>query len=135
MSIGAQLFGIAAVLPSLALILVLVRRGHMRIKYAMLWVPVGLAMLVMSVVPGMLNATARLIGVAYPPTVIFVLAIGLLIFVTVHLSWELSRLDERVRLLAEHLALQSADADPEVALHRAHAPSTPVEADEPAVML
>jgi hypothetical protein len=108
-STGAHLFALAATIPSLVLILTLVRRGSMRVKYAMLWVPVCIAMIVFAAVPGLLDSLAGTVGVAYPPTVLFVLALGLLIFVSVHLSWELSRLDERVRRLAEHVAIMGVE--------------------------
>lgn len=107
MSLGAHLVAVAAVLPSLALILSLVRRGQLRVKYAMLWIPTGIVMLLFAAIPGLLDAFAGAVGVAYPPTILIVLAVGLLLFVAVHLSWELSRLDERVRRLAEHDALTS----------------------------
>ena len=108
MTIGAQLIALAATLPSILLILLLVRRGQLRVKYALLWMPVGVAMLAFAVAPGLLNAVADAVGVAYPPTVLFALAVGLLIFVAVHLSWELSRLDERVRRLAESMPIDNA---------------------------
>lgn len=109
MSIAAHVIALLAILPSLLLLVTLVRRGALRVKYAMLWIPVLLSMLVFAAVPGLLDSFATAVGVAYPPTILFVLALGLLVFVAIHLSWELSRLDERVRLLAEHIALQGVE--------------------------
>lgn len=118
MTFAAHLTAIAAVLPSLALLIVLVRRGALRVKYAMLWIPVGFAMFVFAVVPGALDGLAGLVGVAYPPTILFVLALGLLMFVSIHLSWELSRIDERVRTLAEHIAILNAEQREPVIVER-----------------
>lgn len=109
MSIGAQLFAIGLTLPCLAFILVMVRRGHLRAKYALLWIPIGVAMLAFAAVPGLLDSVSTAIGVAYPPTVMFTAATVLLTGVCVHMSWELSRLDERLRSVIEHLALEDAE--------------------------
>lgn len=111
MSTGAHIVALLASVPSIALIVTLVRRGQLRVKYALLWLPVGAAMIVFAIVPGLLDWFAQAVGVAYPPTILFALAVGLLIFVAVHLSWELSRLDEKVRRLAEYIAIEHAHSD------------------------
>lgn len=121
MSAAAHVLALGATVPSFILILTLVRRGALRVKYALLWIPVGVAMIAFAAVPGLLDSLAAGLGVAYPPTVLFVLALGLLIFVCVHLSWELSRLDERVRRLAEHVAI----AGVEQPAHSERAPVAP----------
>jgi hypothetical protein len=41
----------------------------------------------------------------YSPTIFLLLAVGFLFLVVVHYSWELSRLENRTRTLAEELAL------------------------------
>jgi hypothetical protein len=61
-------------------------------------------------------------GISYGPTTFFLGAITLLLLVVVHFSWELSRLEERTRLLAEELALLRAEAPP--------GPPTPDREDE-----
>ena len=45
------------------------------------------------------------LGVLYSPTIFLLLAVGFLFLVVVHYSWELSRLENRTRTLAEELAL------------------------------
>lgn len=107
MTLTAQLFALAALFPSAVLIVMLVRRGQLRVKFALLWMPVVIAVMVLTAVPGTLDRISIFLGVSYPPTVAFVIANGLLFFVSVHLSWELSRLDERVRILAEQAALRA----------------------------
>jgi hypothetical protein len=54
---------------------------------------------------------ARELGVLYAPAVIFLAAIGLLMLLAMHYSWELSRLEERSRTLAEEVALLRAELD------------------------
>jgi hypothetical protein len=56
-----------------------------------------------------LNHVALAIGIAYPPALLFAGAITLVLLITVHFSWELSRLEERTRRLAEELALARSE--------------------------
>jgi hypothetical protein len=86
-------------------ILELVRRGHLKEKYALLWLGVGVASIVLSLTRGVVDRIARAFGIAYGPTVVFVLAIVFLLLVCVHLSLEVSKLEERTAILASDLAL------------------------------
>lgn len=98
-------------LIAIGLILMLVRRRNLRSKYGLLWVAVGVALVPLAVFPGFVDWAARKVGVYYQPTVIMLSAIGLLILLAMHYSWELSRLEERSRTLAEEVALLRAEGD------------------------
>jgi hypothetical protein len=106
MSTPAQIFTLLVSLSCLSSIVVMVRRGHLRSKYALIWLPTGVGMVVFAAVPSLLNTFALRLGISYPPSLLFMIAIALLIVVVVHLSWELSRMDARIQLLAETIALQ-----------------------------
>jgi len=90
---------------SIVFIISLVRRDRLRAKYSMLWVSIGLVLGVIAAVPGVLDRISAWAGVAYPPTMFFLLAIAFLFTVVLHFSWELSRLEGRDRVLAEEVAL------------------------------
>jgi hypothetical protein len=83
----------------------LVRARQLRSKYALLWLVIGVLLLPLAVVPGVLNTVSEWLGVLYSPTIFLLLAVGFLFLVVVHYSWELSRLENRTRTLAEELAL------------------------------
>lgn len=89
----------------------LVRRRQLREKYALLWLTVGIGGVILSFTRGLMDRLARTVGVAYGPTVLFVLAILFLLLVCVHLSLQVSRLEERTTLLAAELALLQCDAE------------------------
>lgn len=103
--------GIILAIGVMSLILVLLLRRQLAEKYAVLWLLVGAAILILSVFPGLLIALARLLGVAVPSNLIFALAVLLLVGVTLHLSWELSRSESEIRRLAEEAALMRTDLD------------------------
>jgi hypothetical protein len=62
----------------------------------------------LAAVPSLLNDVAHGLGFSYAPALLFLLAIGFLFAVVVYLSWELSRLEARIRLLAERMAIEAA---------------------------
>jgi hypothetical protein len=95
---------------SLVLIVELVRRRHLREKYALLWLAVGLVVLLLSVARPLLDRLAIAMGIGYGPSALFLFSTLFLMGVAAHLSWEVSRLEERTRRLAEEIALMGVDA-------------------------
>lgn len=85
----------------------LLRAGRVREKYAALWIVVGAAIILLAVWPNLLNNLADWAGVVLPVNLLFFLAIILLLGVSIHLSSELSRLEDETRVLAERVALLS----------------------------
>jgi hypothetical protein len=108
---SARLHFVTAVAGVLALlsILRLVRRRQLRAKYALLWLVVGVAFLVLGASPGLLDWAAKRLGVAYAPDLLFLVGTVFLVLVVMHLSWELSRLEDRTKLLAEEVALMRTE--------------------------
>lgn len=108
MSSAAHVFVSIITLSTLLFIGALVRRGRMSAKYALLWMSVGVVMTLLAVFPGLLDRVSRWLGIAYGPTTLFIVAIALLLLLSVHVTFELARLEERTRTLAEELAILRA---------------------------
>jgi len=89
----------------LAVIVELLRRRQLREKYALLWLLVGLAVAPLALRPRLLDRVAQTLGVVSGVSLVLFLAVVFLLLVCVHLSWEVSRLEEETRTLAEHIAL------------------------------
>lgn len=106
--ISIQIVALAIVSVFLFAIVAMVRSGTLRAKYSFLWLTVGASLLVFGAAPPLMESAARTIGIFYPPAMLFFGSIMLLLFVAVHFSWELSRLEERTRTLTEELALANA---------------------------
>jgi hypothetical protein len=100
-----QVVAIALTATFLGFILRMVRMRRLRAKYSFLWLAVGSVILFFAAVPGLMERTASAVGIVYPPALLFLGAIMLLLFIVVHFSWELSRIEERSRTLTEELAL------------------------------
>ncbi|MBX6356495.1 MAG: DUF2304 domain-containing protein [Micromonosporaceae bacterium] len=89
----------------LLVIIELLRRRQLREKYAILWLAVSVLIIPLSLFPRLLDSVAGLLGVASGVSLVLFLGIVFLLLVCVHLSWEVSRLEEETRTIAEELAL------------------------------
>ncbi len=106
-----RIFFIAIAALIVSAVFYLLRNRQLREKYAALWVGVGLVSLVLAIFPSLLDSVAGFFGVEIPSNLLFVLAILLLLAVTLHLSLEISRLEDETRILAEHVAILNALQD------------------------
>lgn len=105
----------AVALAQMLFIARLVRRRQLREKYAMLWMAVGAVVVAITLIRGPIDRMATALGVTYPPSILFLIGIMFLLTVVAHLSWEVSRLEEKTRRLAEEVALmrpERPDAPP-----------------------
>lgn len=89
----------------------LVRRHQLRAKYSLLWLSAGFVLVLLAASPLLLDKVSIWLGISYGPATFFMGAITLLFLVVIHFSWELSRLEERTRVLAEELAVFRADVE------------------------
>src|SRR5438046_7583688 len=99
---------IAAAVAALLLLLVileLIRSRRLQERYALLWLLTGIVILVLSAWRGLLANLADLVGIAYPPSALFVLASFFVLTVLLHYSTVISQLSDQNRILAQRLAL------------------------------
>lgn len=83
----------------------LVRQRVMKAKYSLLWLSLGVVMAVIAAVPGALDWVAEQVGIFYPPALYLMLGIAFLLLLSMHFSYELSRMENRIRTLAEEVTL------------------------------
>jgi len=105
--VDAQL-RIVALALSVGLLLVvleLVRRRRLLERYALLWLFSALALVLLTAWSGLLQVAADLIGVAYPPSALFLIAFGFVIVLLLHFSVAVSRLADQSKVLAQRLAM------------------------------
>lgn len=108
---GVHLIALICAVVTIGLLVELLRRRQIRQKYAITWVVVGVVVAVVAISPGLFNGLAHSLGVINPPDLLIVVAALFLLLVTVHMSWELGRLEDRSRLLAEEVALLRTDLE------------------------
>lgn len=128
---NATFFFLVIAVITLVFLFNLVRSRRLREKYVALWMVVGLVVIALSLFPTLLGRVAQLVGVAVPSNLLFFLAIMLLLGVCLQLSLEISRVEEKSRTLAEHVAILNLQL---LELNRQALPASSVDA-EPTVVL
>ncbi|KAB2351549.1 DUF2304 domain-containing protein [Actinomadura rudentiformis] len=98
--------GLIGAAIALLVIFEMLRRRRMREKYAITWVVLAVFIVLIAAFPGILTWAADLTGVEVPANLLFFGASLLLLAMNVQLSSEVSRLEDKVRTLAEELGLQ-----------------------------
>lgn len=86
-----------------------VRRRQMRATYLVVWTSLCVVAIPFIAIPSAIDELSSWIGIYYPPATAFLLAIIVLFLISIHFSRQLTRLEERTRVLAEELALLRVD--------------------------
>ena len=107
---------IVAAIGALLLLLVvfeLIRSRRLQERYALLWLVTATVLLVLAVWRGALSKLADLVGIAYPPSALFVLASFFILVLLLHYSTVISKLSDQNQILAQRLALLENRIDEE----------------------
>ncbi|UKA52948.1 DUF2304 domain-containing protein [Arthrobacter sp. FW305-BF8] len=104
---GSLILAIVMVL----VVLVMLRNGRLREKYAILWLVIGGLTIILGLFPRLLNWAASVVGIVVPANLLFSLSILLLVGVSLHVSRELTILEDETRILAEEVAILRAGVD------------------------
>jgi hypothetical protein len=83
----------------------LIRSRRLRERYALLWLLTAISILVLALWRDGLGKLADLMGIAYPPSALFVLGAVFVILVLLDYSTVISKLSEQNTVLAQRLAL------------------------------
>ncbi len=99
---------IVAITASLVLVLFVIediRRSHLNARYAILWLGAGGVLLLFSIYRPLLHWSAELLGISYPPSLLFGLAFLFLLVIVLHYSLVISSHRNSIRRLAQTVAL------------------------------
>jgi hypothetical protein len=100
-----QVVAIIAAAGLIVVLLELVRRRRLLERYALLWLFSAVILLALAIWRGLLEDVAELVGVAYPPNALFLIAFGFVLVLLLHFSLAVSRLSDQTKVLAQRLAL------------------------------
>lgn len=102
---------IVIALAALGLVLVLVRRQRLKERYAIIWLVVASGMVALAVLRPVLDRLSDALGIQSGTTTVFLVAILVILAIQLQLSMSLTTLEEKLRDLAEAVAL-STGAEP-----------------------
>jgi hypothetical protein len=86
----------------------LVRRRRLMERYAILWLFSSTVLLALAAWKGLLEQLARAIGIYYPPSALFAVALACILVLLLHFSLVISRLVDQSKVLAQHVSLLRA---------------------------
>lgn len=96
---------IAVTFALLLLVFELVRRKRLSERYAILWLLAAITLFVLAAWKGLLTTLSDDVGISYPPSALFAVAIGLIAMILLHFSLAVSRLSDQNKILAQRIGL------------------------------
>ena len=92
-------------LAVLAFVLNLVRRRRLQERYALLWLLAGVGLTLAPVFINQFDRVAYVLGFAYPPALLLMLAVVGLLLIIFQLSMTISRNSDHLKVLTQELGL------------------------------
>ncbi|GAB2549144.1 DUF2304 domain-containing protein [Spirosoma aerophilum] len=127
LSVTIQLISLLGATLFMVMIFRLIVRGRLREEYSIVWIICTVILIFFSIWRKGLEKISLLLGVYYPPSLIFLAAIFAIIVFLVHLSVVNSRLQNQIKDLSQEMAYLKK----EVKNLRENAQKTPVDEAEP----
>lgn len=107
MSLRVQIFIGVVLILALFIILNMVRKRALELKYVLAWILCDIVLLIIDIFPVLMEYLARFLGIHSPMNAMFFLGFVFSIIIIFSLTVALSRVTERVRKLAQMVALQN----------------------------
>lgn len=104
-----KIYFIILALFSLIYVIYEVRKRKFSIKESFWWFVAALIMLVLAIFPYSIDKFAKLLNIAYPPSLLFVICIIFLLFINFRNSKRISEQQEKIIELAEEVALLKSE--------------------------
>ncbi len=92
-------------------ILEMVRRRRLREEYSLLWLFGSVVILLLSIKQSWLVYLAQAVGIAYPPSFLFLVGILFVMLILIHFSIAISKLHQMNKRMAQEIALLKRQAE------------------------
>jgi hypothetical protein len=100
-----QIIAITFSLGLIGFVVEALRRNRLKERYALLWLAAGFVLLILSAHRPSLDRAALVLGVSYPPSLLFLVAFVFLFAIVMHYSLVVSEHRDKIRQLTQRLAL------------------------------
>ncbi len=88
----------------------LIRRDHLYLADGIFWIAVAIAALVFGFSPKLIDKLATAVGIAYPPTLLLIVAIAVLLIKVLHADILSARMRRDIRRLNQAISMAKIDA-------------------------
>ncbi|MBP7506737.1 MAG: DUF2304 domain-containing protein [Prolixibacteraceae bacterium] len=100
-----QVISVAASLLIFVVVINLVRKRKLKTEYSLIWLSVSLVFVVLSIWRRGIDWLASVFGIAYAPSVLFIILLVGIILLLIEFSIIISKQAEKIKVLAQELAL------------------------------
>jgi hypothetical protein len=107
----AQVLTILIAVGAVVLVVALVRSRRLKERYALIWLVVAFGMLLLALARPVLDSLSRSLGIQSGTTTLFLIATLVILGILLQLSMSLSAMEEKVRDIAEAIALDDPALD------------------------
>ena len=105
MVLRTRFFVVGLSLLALILVINLVRTRKLKEEFAILWLFTGFTLVLIPVFVDVVDVIAHLLGIDYPPALIFLVALLGMVFILFQFSLSISRYSEQIKVLTQELAI------------------------------
>ncbi len=91
-------------------ILEMVRRRKLREEYSILWLFGSAVILILSLKQSWLDRIAHAVGIAYPPSFLFLVGILFILLILIHFSITISKLHRMNKKMAQEIAMMKENS-------------------------
>ncbi len=100
-----QIISIVASLSIFFVVVNLVRRRRLKTEYSLIWIMVSVTFIVFSFWRDGIDWLAKLFGIAYAPSVLFIILLVGIILLLIEFSIIISKQSERIKVLVQEIGL------------------------------
>ncbi|MDZ7374232.1 MAG: DUF2304 domain-containing protein [candidate division KSB1 bacterium] len=130
MNARIQLFAVAGALLVMALIFELIRKRKLLEEYSLLWFVAAVALLILAIWRDLLEILARVMGIYYAPSALFLIALFFGVVLFLHFTLVISKLTRRTTRLTQEIGLLRAELE-ELRARTLGSPAEPEPGDSP----
>lgn len=105
MDIRIQIIIAILVIFAMAIIVNMIRKRALELRYALAWLIVGMGILFLDFFPGMIELISKILGVASPINMLFFMGFCFSLIIIFVLTVAISRMSIRIKELAQALAI------------------------------
>lgn len=109
MNIRIQIIIAIFIILALFVIVNMIRKKALELRYALAWLAVGVSVLVLDLFPKLIETISKLIGIADPVNMLFFAGFCFSLAIIFVLTIAISRMSIRIKELAQELALYKSE--------------------------
>lgn len=109
MNIRIQIIIMIIIILALGVIINMIRRKRLELKYALAWILVGLGILILDCFPSLIDWLAAKLGIASPVNMLFFLGFCFSLVIIFTLTVTVSNMSVTIKQLAQEIALHEKE--------------------------